>query len=175
MPDRPAFARLRRSACRVATAAFLVALAGIPGPSGPLHAQEARRISVEWIFSDAGEEPTQLPAFAWTSDGDVLLLDTRKPKDARTFERVKASGARSAAVDRAVAWSSLKALLGESGLPDSLAWPASLDRAGRRAAYAFADDLFLLDLAASRFERVTRTAEKEMAHACLPTAGGWLS
>ena len=91
----------------------------------------------------------------------MLLLDTRKPKDERTFERVKASGARSAAVDRAAAWSSLKALLGESGVPESLAWPASLDRAGRRAAYAFADDLFLLDLAASRFERLTRTAEKE--------------
>lgn len=163
MPDRPAFVRLRRSACRVATAAFLVALAWLPGPSGPLHAQDERRISVEWIFSDAGEEPTQLPPFAWTSDGNVLLLDTRRPKDVRTFERVKASGARSAAVDRAVAWSSLKALLGESGMPESLAWPESLDRAGRRAAYAFADDLFLLDLAASRFERLTRTAEKEMA------------
>ena len=161
MPDRPVFVRVRRSACRGATAAFLVALAWLLGPSGPLHAQDERRISVEWIFSDAGEEPTQLPPFAWTSDGDVLLLDTRKPKDVRTFERVKASGARSAAVDRAVAWSSLKALLGESGVPESLAWPESLDRAGRRAAYAFADDLFLLDLAASRFERLTRTAEKE--------------
>ncbi len=55
----------------------------------------------------------------------------------------------------------MKAILGDSGVPESLAWPESLDRAGRRAAYTFADDLFLLDLAASRFERLTRTAEKE--------------
>ena len=46
-------------------------------------------------------------------------------------------------------------------MPESLAWPESLDRAGRRAAYIFADDLFLLDLAASRFERLTRTGAKE--------------
>jgi dipeptidyl-peptidase-4 len=139
----------------VAGSALVLALAG------PLSAQEKREITVEWIFSDAGEEPTRLPPFAWTSGGDVLLLDTRKPKDTRTFERVTPAGARTAAVDRAAAWSSLKALLGETGMPDSLAWPASLDRAGLRAAYTFADDLFLLDLAGSRFERLTRTAEKE--------------
>jgi dipeptidyl-peptidase-4 len=159
MPVRPAFARVRRVACRGAT--FLVALAWLPGQPFPLHAQDKREISVEWIFSDAGEEPARLPPFAWTSGGDVLLLDTRKPKDTRTFERMTAAGARTAAVDRVAAWSSLKALLGESGVPESLAWPESLDRAGRRAAYTFADDLFLLDLAASRFERLTRTAEKE--------------
>ena len=159
MPDRPAFARAHRFSCRAA--AFLLGLTWLPGPAGALVAQEKRAISVEWIYSDAGEEPTRLPPFAWTSDGEVLLLDTRKPKDTRSFERVTAAGVRTAAVDRAAAWSSLKALLGESGMPESLAWPESLDRAGRRAAYTFGDDLFLLDLAASRFERLTRTAEAE--------------
>jgi len=159
MSHRPAFARLPRLSRRGATAlggsALVLVLAS------PLPAQEKREISVEWIFSDAGEEPTRLPPFAWTSRGDVLLLDTRKPKDVRTFERVTTTGTRVAAVDRAAAWSSLKQLLGETGMPESLTWPESLDRAGLRAACTFADDLFLLDLAASRFERLTRTAEKE--------------
>jgi dipeptidyl-peptidase-4 len=159
MLDRPASARARRFPCR--TAAALAGLTWVLGQAGPLPAQDKREISVAWIYSDAGEEPTRLPPFAWTSGGEVLLLDTRKPKDVRTFERVTVAGARSAAVDRAAAWSSLKAQVGESGLPDSLAWPESLDLAGRRAAYVFADDLFLLDLPASRFERLTRTAEKE--------------
>ena len=159
MPDRPAFARLRRPGW--VAAALLLGLSGLASQAGPLLAQEKPAISVEWIYSDAGEEPTRLPPFAWTSGGDVLLLDTRKPKDARSFERVTAAGVRTTAVDRAAAWSSLKALLGEPGVPESLAWPESLDRAGRRAAYTFADDLFLLDLAASRFERLTRTAEAE--------------
>jgi dipeptidyl-peptidase-4 len=147
----------RRGAVTLGAGTLLLALAG------PLPAQEKREITVEWIFSDAGEEPTRLPPFAWTSAGDVLLLDTRKPKDTRTFERVTTAGARTAAVDRTAALASLKTLLGETGVPDSLAWPPSLDRAGLRAAYTFADDLFLLDLAASRFERLTRTAEKEKA------------
>src|SRR5512139_3073359 len=158
MPDPVAFGRPLRVSRRGASLGgflFLLALAG------PLPAQDKREITVEWIFSDAGEEPTRLPPFAWTSSGDLLLLDTRKPKDARTFERVTPAGARAAAVDRAAAWSSLKELLGDSGLPETLDWPASLDRAGRRAAYVFADDLFLLDLGASRFERLTRTVEKE--------------
>ena len=159
MPDRSAFAGVSRFAGR--GAALLLALTWLAGPPGPLHAQDQRAISVEWIYSDAGEEPTRLPPFAWTTDGDVLLLDTRKPKEVRTFERMTAAGARAVALDRAVAWSTLKAILGDSGVPESPAWPESLDRSGRRAAYTFADDLFLLDLAASRFERLTRTSEKE--------------
>ena len=92
MPDRPVFVRPRRLPRRGATAvagsALVLALAG------PLPAQEKPEISVEWIFSDAGEEPTRLPPFAWTSGGDVLLLDTRKPQDVRTFERVTPAGTR---------------------------------------------------------------------------------
>ena len=157
MLERPEFAPVLRFGGR----AVLGGLTLLPGQRGPLAAQDKREIRVEWIYSDAGEEPTRLPPFAWTSAGDVLLLDTRQPKDVRTFERVTAAGGRKTAVDRAAALSSLKALLGESGVPDSLAWPESLDRAGLRAAYTFADDLFLLDLAASRFERLTRTGAKE--------------
>jgi len=157
MLERPEFAPVLRFGGR----AVLGGLTFLLGQAGPLPAQDKREISVEWIYTDAGEEPTRLPPFAWTSAGDVLLLDTRKPKDVRTFERVTAAGGRKTAVDRAAALSSLKALLGESGVPDSLAWPESLDRAGLRAAYTFADDLFLLDLAASRFERLTRTGGKE--------------
>jgi dipeptidyl-peptidase 4 len=156
MPHRPASSR---SLCFAAAGPCGLVL--LLAQAVPLPAQEKLEITVEWIFSDAGEEATRLPPFAWTSGGDVLVLDTRKPKDVRTFERVTPAGARTTAVDRAKAWSTLKDLLGEPGLPESLGWPESLDRAGRRAAYAFADDLFLLDLGASRFERLTRTAEKE--------------
>jgi dipeptidyl-peptidase-4 len=159
MPETQAFGCRSRLSRRGATA--LGGLVLVLALGGLLPAQEKPAITVEWIFSDAGEEPTRLPPFAWTSGGEVLLLDTRKPKDARTFERVTPTGARAAVVDRAAAWSSLKEFLGDSGLPETLGWPASLDRAGRRAAYVFADDLFLLELGASRFERLTRTAEKE--------------
>jgi dipeptidyl-peptidase-4 len=153
------FRSLRRFPFRAAGISLALALLQVLAVA--VSAQDKREITVEWIFSDAGEEPTRLPPFAWATGGDLLLLDTRKPKDERTFERVTPAGSRTAAVDRAAAWSSLKGLLGESALPETLEWPASLDRAGRRGAYVFADDLFLLDLGSSRFERLTRTADKE--------------
>ena len=78
MPDRSAFAGVSRFAGR--GAALLLALTWLAGPPGPLHAQDQRAITVEWIYSDEGEEPGKIPRFAWTSGGEVLLLDTRKPK-----------------------------------------------------------------------------------------------
>jgi dipeptidyl-peptidase-4 len=159
MTGGPPYVRVRR--LTLLAASSLGAAALFLAPAGPLRAQEKCAITVEWIFSDAGEEPLRVPAFAWTSGGEVLLLDSRKPKEARTFERLNPTGARTTAVDGKAALASLKPFLGDAGAPDALDWPESLDRAGLRAAYTFADDLFLLDLGASRFDRLTRTAARE--------------
>ncbi len=132
----------------------------------PLAAQERREVTVEWIFGDEGETLSKLPATQWTSDNGLLLLDSRRPKGERTIERVRpetGAGARSAAVNAKTALDGLRSLLGAKDAPDTLAWPSSFDGAGRRAVYSFGDDLFLLDLGSSRFERLTRTAEKEEA------------
>ena len=130
--------------------------------AGGLGAQEAPKVTVDWIFSDDGESVGKTPSTFWASDGALLLLDERLPKGERTIERVQPeNGTRAAAVDAKTALDGLKALLGPKDAPEALGWPASLDGAGRRGVYVFADDLFLLDLGASRFERLTRTAEKE--------------
>jgi len=129
----------------------------------PARAQQ-QKLTVEWIYSDEGDNATKLPQFAWTTGGDVLLFDGRKPEAERTIERLNpATGQRRPALDRAAALASLKALLGDKDAPAALAWPGSFDAAGRLALYSFADDLFVLDLAASRFERLTRTPAKEQA------------
>jgi dipeptidyl-peptidase-4 len=124
--------------------------------------QDRRQITVEWIYSDEGENATKRPQFAWTTGGDLLLFDGRKPEAERTIERVAGgTGQRRSAVDRAAALASLKALLGEKDTPTALRFPDAFDRTGRLALYIFFDDLFILDLDASRFERLTRSAEKE--------------
>jgi dipeptidyl-peptidase-4 len=126
-------------------------------------AGEPREITVEWIYSDEGERLTALPETAWTSSGDVLLLDRRRPKAERTLERFSPeTRARTAAVDAKAALASLRGLL-DKAAPEALDWPAGFDRAGRLAVYLFGDDVFLLDLRASRFDRVTRTGEKQSA------------
>jgi len=48
-------------------------------------------------------------------------------------------------------------------LPDALEWPDDLATSGRHAVYTFEEDLYLLELAASRFVRLTSTPEAEQA------------
>jgi dipeptidyl-peptidase 4 len=130
----------------------------------PLAAQESRDVSVEWAYSDEAEAVSKPPRYAWTSEGDVLLLDEGKPKSERTIERWRAAtGTRLDTVKRAAALGSLASLLPESDRPETLTWPDSTDRAGRIGLYVFGGDVFALDLAASRFRRLTQTPETESA------------
>jgi dipeptidyl-peptidase 4 len=130
--------------------------------AAPLAAQAPQDITVEWIFSDRADTAVRMPNFTWTASDDLLLLDESKPPGERTIERVRAeSGLRRPAVDAATALASLKALSPSGTLPDSLGWPESLDDAGKTGLYLFGGDLFALDLAASRFTRLTRTDAKE--------------
>jgi dipeptidyl-peptidase-4 len=143
-----------RRATTLAIVALLVVAAAL--------AQGGKRLTVEWIYSDDGDNATKLPQFAWTTAGDLLLFDGRKPEREGTIERLVAGTAQPRpAVDRAAALASLRALLGEKDAPAVLRWPDAFDPAGTRGLYTFADDLFVLDLATSRFERLTRTPEKE--------------
>ena len=104
--------RTRTTACAL-TLALVAAMAG---------AQEKTEITVDWVFSDAARELTALPTTAWTAANDVLLLDPRVPKGARTLERLDPrTGKRSAAVDRAKAFASLAALAGTDAVPEALA------------------------------------------------------
>jgi len=121
-------------------------------------------LSVDWIFSDEGDTATTMPETMWTSGGELLFLDESRPEAERTLERfVAATGARGPAVDRDAAMASLAALIGEEAVPDSLEWPDDIDATGRFALYTFEDDLYLLELAASRFVRLTHTPEAEQA------------
>ncbi|HEX8500922.1 MAG TPA: DPP IV N-terminal domain-containing protein [Pyrinomonadaceae bacterium] len=119
-------------------------------------------LTLEWILGDEGRGVASLPAHAWLSDGRLLLFDVRRPAAERTFEVLEpATGARRPALDMAAAVASLKALLPDSGVGQSLGWPEAFDPAGRRALYVFKGDLFLLDLGASRFTRLTQTEAEE--------------
>ena len=127
----------------------------------PLAAQAPRELTVDWIYGDEAAAVSKIPKFAWTSGDELLILDETRPPATRTIERVAAkTGARGPAVDAAAALASLKAL-SPRGTPDALPWPEALDPAGRTAIYLFGDDLYALDLASSRFERLTRTDAAE--------------
>ena len=132
--------------------------------AAPLRAQASGDITVAWCYSDDGQAVGKTPRTFWTSGDEVLLLDETKPPSERVLERVAAAtGARKPAVDRAASLASLGTVLDAAEVPETLPWPDSFDRAGRLAVYVLSGDVFALDLATSRFERVTKTAEKESA------------
>jgi dipeptidyl-peptidase 4 len=143
-----------------------VVLAGSVFGAAPAQPQTttANGLTAEWVFSDEGRGVAGVPTHVWLMDGRLLLFDVRRPPAERTFEVLEPStGARRPALDMAAAVASLGALLPDSGMTGSLDWPESFDPAGRRALYVFKGDLFLLDLAASRFTRLTKTEAEELS------------
>lgn len=147
-------------------------------PHASLLAQETREIAVEWIYSDEGREPTKLPRFVWVEHGKAIFYDTRRAEEERLLEWLDPNtGTRTPAIDRDQALATLKSLREETVVEetiDSLLWPASVDRAGRYGVFVLDGDVFLLDLDASRFHRVTATVEVEKAVRFSPD-GAWLS
>jgi dipeptidyl-peptidase-4 len=129
----------------------------------PMLLAEKTRITVEWIYSEAGNELTKLPRFRWLDDGRLLLFEVTPPEDERTFEvfdpRTKV---RSGFVNGGKALSSIRALLPDEEI-DGLTWPVAFDGNGKRAVFLFRDDIFLLDLQKARFDRITQTEAEEKA------------
>ncbi len=128
-----------------------------------LLAQPSEALTVDWITSPEADAIIRLPKHFWMADGAVLLFDERKPPAERTFERLDPeTGLRRAAVDRPAALASLAALGPDTPSADALTWPISFDRSGAFGLYAFGDDLYLLDFARSRFERLTVSPAREI-------------
>lgn len=127
-----------------------------------LLAQEKEEITVEWIYSNKSAEISTLPSFTWLNDGNVLLYDNRKPPKERTFEIFDpASGNRSPALDKDKAMSSFMEL-SEKSFPQRLLFmPVAVDPHGRRTAYLYKGDIFVLELFSSQFIQVTETEEPE--------------
>jgi dipeptidyl-peptidase-4 len=124
----------------------------------------AQEITVDWIYSDEGQEPTKIPRFVWTESGKALLYDTRKQKGERSLEWLDPdTGARIPAIERDKALDGLSSLrqVEDDENIDSLLWPSSFDRAGRYGVFSLDDDLFLLELESSRFHRMTSTTATE--------------
>jgi dipeptidyl-peptidase-4 len=150
---------------RVLVAVFFAAVA----LSLAATSQEKSKLTVEWIYSEAGKNVGVLPSFAWQKDGTGLVLDRREPEAKRTLTRLDpGTGVQTAAVDAGKALKSLKTLTGEEESPKSLSWPIAFGAGGRLALYLFKGDIFLLDLASSRFTRITQTEATEKGAAFSP-------
>ena len=123
------------------------------------------RITVEWIYSDTAKAIATVPKYQWLDDNTAILFDTRLEKKERTFLKLdpQTQSELGPAVDREKALASLQEYLGKEDSTEYLEWPLSFDPYGNYAVYLYKKDIFLLDLAASEFRRVTQTETAEKA------------
>src|ERR1044072_3631472 len=149
---------------RIICLAFVLAVSILGAAPARSQDKAANGLTLEWIYGDEGRSVASLPEHVWLSDGRLLLFDVRRPPAERTFEVLEPlTGARRPALDMAAAVGSLNALLPDSGVTQSLNWPEAFEPAGRRALYLCKGALFLLDLAAARFTRLTKTNAEEQS------------
>ena len=142
--------------CKVHVIVLLMLL-----PLSLLFSQESERLTVEWICSPRAGGVATLPGFTWLDNGSCVLYDPQKPDSERTLELLEPElASRTPLVDSKRALASLGQFLGAS-VPRTLPFPVAIDGAGERALYLFEKDVFLLDLSAASFRRVTRTGEEE--------------
>jgi dipeptidyl-peptidase-4 len=117
--------------------------------------------TLEWIYSEAGRAVGQVPAHAWLADGSLLLYDASRLANSRTLEIVDPeTGARRPAFDMARAVASL-ATVAPGVAQRTLGWPDAIDPSGARLFYLLDQDVFALDVAASRVTRLTRSDAEE--------------
>jgi dipeptidyl-peptidase-4 len=145
------------------TAVFAAALA-VNAPVVSAQPPAKTALTFEWLFSDEGRRVASLPAHRWLADGKLMLYDASRPPAQRTFELFDpATGERRPALNMAAALASLNALLPAAEARPTLSWPDAFDQSGRRALYLLNGDLFLLDVGAARFTRLTKTEAEERA------------
>lgn len=124
--------------------------------------QEKSKITVDWIYSQEGKNVGKLPSFCWLKNGTAILYYPLLPKKERTiFKLNPETGQQTPILDAEKALKSLKGLLSKKKLPKSLSWPLAFDDWGKKALYLFENDIFLLDLDASQFSKITATKDKE--------------
>jgi len=124
-------------------------------------AQEKKKLSIEWRYSQEAQSITQLPNLQWLGNGYAMMYDSRKPADQRSIELFDPSTAASKpALDMKKALESLKDILHEK-TPAILMQPNSYDKNGENALYLFDGDVFLLNLKNASFKQVTNTKEGE--------------
>ena len=123
------------------------------------------RITVEWIYSDTAKTIAAVHKYQWLEDNTAILFDTRLEKKERTFLKLdpQTQSELGPAVDREKAVASLQESLGKEDSTEYLEWPLSFDPYGNYAVYLYKKDIFLLDLTASEFRRVTQTETAEKA------------
>ena len=114
-----------------------------------------------WAYSDYGEAVGKGHEDSWTSDDAILLLDERTPASGRNLEQSRPRPASGEPPSTARPPGKASRACSTRPRPRDAPLAGFLRPGGAARLYVLSDDVFLLDLASSRFDRLTRTPEKE--------------
>jgi dipeptidyl-peptidase-4 len=158
----------------VSTLAGIALAVLILTPSVPA-AEDAERITLDWVFSDEGKSAASVPDHAWFESGHGLLYDKHPEMAQRTLESLDPStGARRKLVDSEKSLKLLNEMFKPEEPYEELGWPSALDPQGGYAAYVKEDDLMLLDLGSGEWSRITETDDVVKSPRFSPD-GKWLA
>jgi dipeptidyl-peptidase-4 len=158
----------------VSTLAGIALAVLILTPSVPA-AEDAERITLDWVFSDEGKSAASVPDHAWFESGHGLLYDKQPEMAQRTLESLDPStGARRKLVDSEKSLKLLNEMFKPEEPYEELGWPSALDPQGGYAAYVKEDDLMLLDLGSGEWSRITETDDVVKSPRFSPD-GKWLA
>ena len=136
---------------------FVLALA-----AARLRAQEQPSLTVNTANDPALFQAFSVPRTWWLDDNTALIYDVRIPDSLRTLERIDpATGSRTPYLDRAKAAQSLRAAFPDGNAPRFNPVPSAISGSGLYGLYLITGDIFVLDIPAAAFLRVTQTAEQE--------------
>ena len=139
---------------------FLLILCLIPR----VYSEERKeKITVEWIQSDEAKAIAAVHRYQWLENNTAILFDVRKPKEERTFQKLDPlkPGELYPVVNREKVIASLQRSIGEEDSTKYLQWPLAFTQDGKQALYMYKKDIFILDLVASEFRRITKTETAE--------------
>lgn len=138
-------------------------------------AAQDERLSLEWIFSEAGKNAFSMPEHAWLDSGLLMLYDKRVPKAERTIESYDPDNRRRRKlVDAKQAVDAINALVEPEKPLEELGWPDVFGPTGRLAVYEIADDIILLDLKSGKISAVATDDAVEKSARFSPD-GRWLA
>lgn len=142
---------------------FLLAIGTTYAPS--LSAQvppgSSPRLDIDWLYSGATDRMTQVPRLQWRSDGTAYLWDSRLSANERTIEQYNpATNTRKPLVNGQNALATLRQIMGNDA-PSTLSQPDAYSPNDTLALYKINDDIFVLDMTTSAFQRITSTPNAE--------------
>ncbi len=125
-------------------------------------AQQKQPLTIDNLSDPLLMQMFGTPRVWWLEDNTALVYDTRKPVPERTLEKLDPrTGKREVYLNTAQAEASLKSLFRDREAPRFSPVPASISPSGKYGLFSFEGDLFVLDIPAGSFLRITETPEAE--------------